>query len=346
MMRFLSAPLIVALALFPIAAIAQTVTTSPHGKFDAACSQCHLSDAWRPVKISPDFKHAPNRFPLTGAHASATCASCHKNLEFTGVSTSCASCHRDAHHGSVGGGNSCARCHSSRNFLDMSVMRQAHQVSAFPLTGRHVSLDCRSCHVQNAPGQLSFASLSPSCVGCHLVDYQRAVPSHTASGFPTDCASCHSPRGWQAAAFDHSRTKFPLTGAHRTLSCQSCHSDNVYRGKPTTCVSCHQADYNTTTNPSHSAAQFPTDCASCHTTTAWAGAKFNHDASFFPIYSGAHAGKWSSCATCHTNPTNFAVFNCLSCHTQSQTDAQHRGRNGYVYASPNCYACHPRGNGG
>jgi hypothetical protein len=342
--RLFVASLVAALASPPIAANAQTGSVSPHGKLSAACAQCHLSDAWRPVTISPEFKHAPNRFPLTGAHATATCISCHKQLEFTGVSSSCASCHRDAHHGAAGTG--CARCHSTRNFLDMAVMRQAHQVSAFPLTGRHVALDCRSCHVASAPGQLSFASLSPSCVSCHLADYQKAVPSHTASGFSTDCASCHSPRGFQATAFDHSRTKFPLTGAHRTLSCQSCHADNVYRGKPTTCVSCHQANYNTTTNPSHSAAQFSTDCASCHTTTDWSGAKFNHDAPFFPIYSGAHAGKWSSCATCHTNPTNFTVFNCLGCHTQTQTDAQHRGRTGYVYASPNCYACHPRGNGG
>jgi hypothetical protein len=117
----------------------------------------------------------------------------------------------------------------------------------------------------------------------------------------------------------------------------------VYKGKPTTCVSCHQADYTATTNPNHAAAGFPTDCASCHTTTKWLGATFNHDASFFPIYSGTHAGRWSACATCHTNPTNYAVFDCLGCHTKTQTDSQHRGRTGYVYASPNCYACHPRG---
>ncbi|HEY6827863.1 MAG TPA: hypothetical protein VI259_13475, partial [Gemmatimonadaceae bacterium] len=344
MRQALVIPVAAALTLLAVAASAQTITASPHGEISAPCAQCHSGDAWRPAKISRDFKHAPNRFPLAGAHATASCGSCHKRLSFSGTPTSCASCHRDAHHGELG--MECGRCHSSRNFLDLTVMRQAHQVSAFPLTGRHVSLDCRSCHVPSAPGQVSFISLSPTCVGCHMADYKKAVPPHVASGFPTDCAACHSPRGWQSAAFDHSRTQFPLTGAHRTVACQSCHADNVYRGKSTACVSCHQTDYNGTTNPSHSTAHFPTDCASCHTTSAWLGAKFNHDASFFPIYSGAHAGRWSSCATCHTNPTNFAVFDCLSCHTKTQTDSQHRGRNGYVYASPNCYACHPRGTGG
>lgn len=344
MKRLLALSIVGGLASLSGVAEAQTIRANPHGEFTAPCAQCHLSDAWRPVKISRDFKHAPNRFPLTGAHAAASCAGCHKRLEFSGLSSSCASCHRDAHHGEVGA--NCERCHTSRNFLDLTPMRQAHQITVFPLTGRHVSLDCRSCHVPSAPGRLSFTNVSPACVGCHMADYQKAVPPHVASGFPTECASCHSPRGWQSAAFDHSRTKFPLTGAHRTLSCQSCHADNVYRGKPATCVSCHQKDYNGTTNPSHTAAHFPTDCASCHTTSNWSGATFNHDAAFFPIYSGAHAGRWTSCATCHTNATNFAVFDCLSCHTKSQTDARHVGRNGYVYASPNCYACHPRGKGG
>jgi hypothetical protein len=111
-------------------------------------------------------------------------------------------------------------------------------------------------------------------------------------------------------------------------------------------VSCHQADYDGTTDPNHAAAQFATACETCHGTTTFAGARFDHDTENFPIYSGAHAGKWSNCATCHTDPNNFAVFTCLSCHPHSdraKTDGNHSGVNGYSYASNACYGCHPRG---
>lgn len=342
-LRALGATLV--LAVSARSARAQAVTSNPHGSFVAPCAQCHLPDAWRPTKISPDFKHAPARFPLEGAHTRVSCVACHKRLDFSGVSASCASCHRDAHQGAFGA--TCSRCHSQRSFLDMTQIRQTHQATAFPLTGAHATVDCRSCHTPRAPGQQVFVNLPSTCESCHLKDYQKASnPPHAAAGFPKDCGACHSPSSWHGARFDHVGTQFPLTGAHRAVSCQGCHADGVYRGKSTTCISCHRTDYDATTNPNHAAAAFPTDCASCHTTTRWAGATFDHDARFFPIYSGAHRGQWSSCATCHTNPTNFGVFDCLSCHSKTKTDAQHVGRSGYVYASPNCYACHPRGKTG
>ena len=139
-------------------------------------------------------------------------------------------------------------------------------------------------------------------------------------------------------------TRFPLTGAHRTVSCQSCHGNGVYPGKSTDCVSCHRSDYDQTTNPVHTAAGFPLDCASCHTTSGWSGARFDHDGRFFPIYSGAHRGRWQSCAECHTNPANYAQFTCLPCHGQTETNGHHREVSGYQYDSQACYSCHPRGN--
>lgn len=341
--RSLGTMLVLAMVVLASPGRAQTVATpNPHGGFFAPCAQCHRPDAWKPARVSAEFKHAPDRFPLDGAHARLSCTTCHTRLDFARVPTACASCHQDAHHGELGA--NCATCHSTRNFLDHTRMRQAHQATAFPLTGSHLAVDCQSCHTPRAPGQLAFVNLSTRCESCHLANYQATTnPPHGAAGFPTDCVSCHSPRAWTAAGFDHNRTQFPLTGAHKPLPCSACHADGVYRGKPTACVSCHRQDYDGTTNPGHAAAGFPTDCANCHTTTQWAGASFNHDAPFFPIYSGAHRGVWSSCATCHTNPTNYAVFDCLSCHGKTQTDGHHTGVSGYVYASPNCYACHKNG---
>ncbi|MDH4351390.1 MAG: hypothetical protein OEW56_09610, partial [Gemmatimonadota bacterium] len=72
----------------------------------------------------------------------------------------------------------------------------------------------------------------------------------------------------------------------------------------------------------------------------------DHDAQYFPIYSGAHRGRWQDCQTCHIQPDNFQVFSCLSCHAQGETDSHHRGESGYRYESSACYQCHPNGRSG
>ena len=155
---------------------------------------------------------------------------------------------------------------------------------------------------------------------------------------------------WQGAVFDHAGTNFPLTGAHRSVPCASCHVDGVYAGTPTDCVACHQKDYDNTTNPNHGLLGFPTTCATCHNTTDWHDASFaQHDSQYFPIYSGAHKGRWTLCADCHTQPSNFTVFNCLGCHPhddKATTDGHHSGVSGYQYLSSECYRCHPQGRAG
>jgi DnaJ-class molecular chaperone len=208
------------------------------------------------------------------------------------------------------------------------------------LTGAHRALTCDQCHTGHR-----YQGTSAECAGCHQPDYDRtAQPDHGQVGFSTQCADCHSTTSW-TAPYDHSRTSFPLTGAHKSIDCAQCHGDGVYAGKPTTCVSCHQGDYDGTTNPGHAALHFSTTCTDCHTTVTWQGARFDHDGRFFPIYSGAHRSAWSTCADCHNNASTYAVFTCLSCHEHSQgrMDDTHRGRNGYSYDSNACLRCHPVG---
>jgi hypothetical protein len=130
---------------------------------------------------------------------------------------------------------------------------------------------------------------------------------------------------------------------HATQPCVACHINNVYAGTPTTCVGCHLAQYQQTTNPNHIAAGFPTTCETCHkaTDTSWTQGTFIH--TWFPIVSGHHGGH--PCSACHTNPNNYLVFSCLvGCHPKGQTDSHHQGRPGYVYDSNACYSCHPNGN--
>ena len=337
---------VAAIALFaactPVArAVAQTATPNPHGPLFQDCATCHRGDRWTPVHISASYKHS-TRFPLVGAHAATTCRSCHLKLDFTGTDARCASCHRDPHLGELG--SDCARCHNTASFIDRTAMLRAHQLTRFPLAGAHRMADCESCHVPASQGQRRFAGRSTECASCHQRQLLAAKsPDHVAAGFSTNCGSCHSPTYWNRAAYDHSASGFPLTGAHRAATCSACHTTGVYRGIPATCVSCHLTDYQATTNPNHATAQFPTDCASCHTPARWQGATFNHDALYFPIYSGKHRGTWSSCATCHTNASDFKVFSCTSCHTATETNGHHSGVSGYTYDSRACYSCHRDG---
>jgi hypothetical protein len=242
-------------------------------------------------------------------------------------------------HVSGGFPTDCSICHSTISWANATFN---HALSGFPLTGAHATLQCQSCH---ANGQ--FTNLSTACVSCHLKDFQNTNnPNHTAAGFPQQCQVCHSTTAWIPASFNHNTTGFPLTGAHATVPCASCHINGQYAGTPTACYSCHQKDYQGTTDPNHVAAAFPTTCTLCHNTTSWAGATFNH--TWFPIYSGTHAGVWSTCGTCHINASNYAAFSCINCHTHSQsnTDPHHTDVSGYVYNATSCYSCHPSGQGG
>jgi hypothetical protein len=156
---------------------------------------------------------------------------------------------------------------------------------------------------------------------------------------------CHNTTTWDAT-FNHSQTSFPLTGAHTSVECLGCHAGGIYDGLSTACVSCHQQDYDGTTDPDHAAAGFPATCLDCHTTMAWTPADFDHDATYFPIYSGRHREAWDSCTDCHTQPGNYGWFSCIECHEhndQNEVDNDHDEEPGYSYGPQTCFTCHPDG---
>jgi hypothetical protein len=318
--------------------------TNPNHKaagFPTVCTICHTTVAWKPASF--DHNRA-TKFPLTGAHVTVACSSCHINGKFAGTPTTCDACHIQQYNGTTkpnhkaaGFPTDCSICHSTVSWLGATF---DHSKTHFPLTGFHVSVPCASCHINN-----KFVGTPTNCDGCHLPQYNATTkPNHKAAGFPTDCSICHNTVAWIPASFDHNKTKFPLTGAHVNVACANCHINGVYQGTPVDCYSCHKLQYQTTTNPNHIAASFPTTCQTCHNTTTWTGATFTH--SRFPIYSGKHQkGVWTTCADCHINASNYQVFSCLTCHAHNKTDmdSNHRGVSGYVYNSANCYACHPNG---
>ena len=308
--------------------------------FPHSCAMCHNTTDW----TQATFDHAAvTGYALTGAHSKLTCTQCHVNGNYSNTSAACSSCHMkdfngttNPSHVAAGFPTDCSVCHTTASWAGAQFN---HANTGFPLTGAHTSLSCSTCHVNN-----NYSGLSPNCVSCHLKDYNGTTnPNHAVAGFPQTCQVCHSTTSWAGAQFDHNTTGFPLTGAHTTVACTSCHVNNQYAGTPTDCYSCHKTVYQSTTNPNHIAAGFPTTCTLCHNTTAWTGATFNH--TWFPIYSGTHQGKWTTCGDCHTNSSNYAVFSCLTCHAHDKAtaDGQHREVRNYVYNSANCYSCHPMG---
>ena len=315
-------------------------TTNPNhatGGFPQNCMMCHTTTVWKPAS----FDHSTTKFVLTGVHATLQCQSCHVNDNYHVVYSSCYQCHSsdftaatNPNHTSGNFSQNCQTCHSTIGWKPATF---DHGTTKFALTGAHATTPCQSCHA-NGNYQLVYAN----CYQCHSADYASAAnPNHVAGKFSQTCQTCHTTSAWQPASFDHSSTKFALTGVHTTTPCQSCHTNNNYQLTYTGCYSCHSANFTATTNPNHTSAGFPTTCETCHTTTSWAGATFSH--TWFPTSHGNAAGK---CATCHTNPANYAVFTCITCHTQAQTDPHHSGVRGYVYNNANCYSCHPNGRGG
>lgn len=288
----------------------QETTLSPHGQLANDCTDCHREEGWRPVRIRPGFDHAKLGFPLSGAHATAPCLSCHLDLTFANAATRCGSCHQDIHRGELG--EDCSTCHTERTFLDRFRMFQLHQTTRFTLEGSHRAADCESCHPRAGQGGLQFVARPTDCQSCHGEEYAAArSPDHQAAGFSRDCNRCHAVTRWGAARFNHATGGFPITGAHRALACDQCHAGNQFGALPATCVSCHQQDYDATTTPGHASSGFSTDCVLCHSTARWEGASFNHG-SRFPL-TGAH--KTASCAACHGDGTYAGKPTaCEACH--------------------------------
>ena len=234
----------------------------------------------------------------------------------------------------------CEDCHTDEAWTPVrEPIVFKHADAGFPLAGSHKKVKCKSCHTT-----LEFPKVATACADCHR-DVHRGE-------FGYKCESCHVAKSWdnRRQMWDlHSATLLPLTGAHATLDCQACHQENApfqYALAPIDCFSCHEADYVGTTDPDHQAAGFPTDCEICHSTRSWDALGFpDHDAQFFPINSGRHAGEWSSCSDCHVVPGNFQIFECINCHehSQSEMDDKHQDEPGYVYESTACYDCHPTG---
>ena len=315
-------------------------TTNPNhvaANFPKTCQDCHSSTAWRPAS---SIDHSKTRFPLTGAHQGTDCARCHVGGRFAGTPTDCLSCHQtnynattNPNHVTNGYPKTCEDCHSTSAWRPAAAID--HSKTRFPLTGAHQRTDCARCHTNGR-----FAGTPTDCVSCHQTNYNGTTnPNHVTGGYPKTCQDCHSTSAWRpAAAIDHSKTRFPLTGAHQSIDCARCHTNGRFAGTPTDCVSCHQTNYNATTNPNHVSGGYPRTCQDCHSTSAWRPATgIDHNKTRFPL-TGAH--QRTDCARCHTNG-RFAgtPTDCVSCH-QSNYNATTNPNHRSAGFPTDCQSCH------
>jgi hypothetical protein len=318
---------------------------NPHGQdFKINCADCHNSGSWQVSLDDITFDHGSTGFDLNGRHATVQCMDCHQNLEFAEVGSTCVDCHLDLHNMTVG--DDCRRCHDEQSWLIFEIP-ELHEQNGFPLQGAHSTVACIDCH-QNA-NVLAWERIGQECVDCHQADYQSTTdPNHLVSGFSIDCIQCHEPMSldWGGENFHYF---FPLVLGHDNLDCTECHISTSFNQIQAICSTCHIDDYQLAQNPNHVSSGFPTDCALCHTTNpGWAPADFrNHDAQYFPIYSGNHQGEWSSCTECHLDPSNYSLFSCIDCHehnNEADMRDEHDGVGSYRFESNACYSCHPQGN--
>lgn len=315
---------------FPIAsAECSACHKDPHtGRFGPDCAKCHVTSDFHQVPASR-FDHARTRFPLRGAHASVKCERCHDPAKGgwgdRPAFAACGDCHTDAHAGTAtlaGKVADCAACHDEKAFSPAAFDLARHQQTAYPLEGRHASVDCRKCHAvdksEAAVARLGRAGIelhpeSARCDDCHADAHAGQVTDLSAEA---SCATCHTVEGWKPSTLDvgwHSKTAFALVGAHARLECRRCHSPERPGLEPLPagfdpgtakvalsvperkCADCHRDVH----QGRYSSGARATECTSCHTQDSFVPSTVDparHDRFGFRL-EGAHRA--TPCFLCH-----------------------------------------------
>jgi hypothetical protein len=295
-------------------------TPDPHkGQFAARtskgeCAECHNVDGWKPSLFGVK-EHATSKYPLEGKHAAVTCDKCHMPA---GIDTAykvkfaaCTDCHHDEHDKQFAGApylNRCEECHTVKDFHRSTFTIAKHQKTRYPLTGAHVAVGCAECHKAGLAGRtdkiLPFKFEDSTCTACHedvhKGEFKDRMTAKRANGTSFGCEACHTTRSWvDIRAFDHSKTKFPLTGAHRGVVCGDCHKTQPgtkeiqFKGVPKECEACHKDVHGL----QFAGKDGVTKCADCHIDQRWTPSTFDHDKrTQFPL-TGAHQNV--GCAQCH-----------------------------------------------
>ena len=300
------------------------------------------------------FDHFKTGFPLTGAHMTVECVSCHINGRLQGTPRACAACHN----GTLAPGMpanhvptwvpTCDTCH-----------RSSVTFARTPMNHTGISSGCTTCH----NGQ-TFAGVTPvskpnnhiattaDCVSCHTSFASFAGAAFNHAGITSGCASCHTGAGGVVGKpANHIPTTQDCSTCHRSTSAFGPSTPMNHTGISSGCTTCHNgqafAGVTPVSKPSNHIAT-TADCVSCHTSfVSFAGATFNHAGITAGTCNKCHTGTGGgmvqpakhvptgsvSCDTCHKSTAvgAFAIF--------TMGNAGHAAL-GVTLAASNCMTCH------
>jgi hypothetical protein len=283
------------------AALEQLVMPGPviegHAKWEGDCSKCHSGFVPAEQKALCLDCHEAIRDDVTNGRG------LHGQIYRATPEQFCKACHTE---------------HKGRGADIVGFNRDTfdHSRTDFALRGAHTSVNCSACH----EAAKTFRDAPSTCVACHRAD----EPHQGRLG--DRCDGCHADnRPWTEVRFDHSKTAFPLLGAHETAACKTCHVDEEWKGISKTCNSCHEGD------DVHRGAR-GTDCGKCHDTRSWSDATFDHLKETGFALVGHHAQL--ACSACHLDAMarKDPPKECFGCHS---ADDVHSGRFGTA-----CGDCH------
>ncbi len=165
----------------------------------------------------------------------------------------------------------CSECHEGSGWTSVkSEFRFDHEKeTGFRLEGAHTGAMCLRCHNDRGPVGVFQAR---GCAGCHEDVHQGDLGQ--------TCTTCHAQDQWRAVGQIemHSRTRFPLAGAHALTACHRCHPGALvgnFMPTDNDCVTCHRAELAGTTNPPHLGLGWVDRCDRCHIPTSWNQARRN-----------------------------------------------------------------------
>lgn len=312
------------------------------GTLSEKCLDCHNMDKFKPAD---KFNHDNSKFKLKGAHIRTKCVSCHEInkvegkqfQKFTGLKFSnCIDCHKDVHDGKFG--QNCIKCHNINSFKQLNSNNGFnHNLTNFPLQGKHLNVECKSCHKLNSyTSKLKFEN----CKDCH-VDFHKG--QFIKDDKNSDCKDCHSIlNSFTFSTYSlakHQKSIFVLQGAHIAIECASCHKINSnwnFKNLGKTCNDCHKDNHKGFIDPKF----YPmANCKSCHGQDNWSDITFNHNLTNFNL-EGKH--KETSCKSCHfrvqenkiEQKFKFSNSNCTQCHKNIH------GSQFEVNNETNCKNCH------
>ncbi|MFK5856298.1 MAG: cytochrome C [Bacteroidota bacterium] len=305
------------------------------------CIECHDMDSFKPA---PKFNHDKTKYTLVGKHKEVDCIKCHNKVNLNGMEyqmfsgiefESCTSCHEDVHDNKFG--QNCTKCHNEQSFnIILSMDSFNHDNTRFKLEAKHKYVDCKECH----PTKLTDPIKHNNCTDCHT-DYHEK--QFVKLGVAPDCSDCHSTSGFVGSSYTidrHSKTEFPLVGAHVATPCFVCHKTEAkwnFGNMGTKCADCHDDIHQAFISKKY----YPeANCKNCHSENNWVEINFNHSDTDYELL-GAH--KNQNCRDCHfklnttgqdTQHFKDLSTDCVTCHNDNH--------NGQFEADgkTDCYICH------